>query len=656
MRFPRERALRPPSAVCSDTVQNMADHVAAPAGEPALDPRAVSQLDETDWVRRAYRGGDPQLTVRAIATGLALGFVLSFANVYIGLKTGWFFSMALAACLSSFAIWRLLSSIGLVRSPLGLLETNCMQSTASSAAYATGNMVVGVFPAMLLLSVSPAAPAGVQPHWAAIAAWIACVAALGVTLAIPLKRQLINRERLAFPSGTAAAITLDALHRTAAAVRSRTRALALAIAAGAVLPVLRDLRGHQVIAESSKLFDWLPRISVGGASYAASDAGLVLDHSLLLAGAGVFVGLRTTLWMVVGGAVTAFALGPIGLTAMWTDALGHSVAATSRLGAAWAELGIWAGAPLLISYAVVALAGSWRAFVRTFARRARADDAGAGIEIPMAWFWAGFALSGGALVGLGRALFDIPIVLGCLAVAVSLVFGMVAARITGETDITPGGPMGKLTQLGFGMLRPQHPSTNLLTAAMTHASSVAAADLLNDLKSGYLLGADPRRQFVAQALGIAAGTAASVLAYFLLIPDAFALIAGDGRTPQFAAPGAHQFRAIAELLQYGLANLHPLHRTLVVAGAVAGLVIASIERLCPPRVARWLPSAAGLGLGLLLPLSTSVAMLIGAAIAAIAAARDRAAAERTVWPLAAGVLGGESLAGVVVALVNTVIR
>src|SRR5436190_14669011 len=119
MRFPRERALRPPSAVCSDTVQNMADHVAAPAGEPALDPRAVSQLDETDWVRRAYRGGDPQLTVRAIATGLALGFVLSFANVYIGLKTGWFFSMALAACLSSFAIWRLLSSIGLVRSPLG---------------------------------------------------------------------------------------------------------------------------------------------------------------------------------------------------------------------------------------------------------------------------------------------------------------------------------------------------------------------------------------------------------------------------------------------------------------------------------------------------------------------------------------------------------
>jgi uncharacterized oligopeptide transporter (OPT) family protein len=194
-----------------------------------------------------------------------------------------------------------------------------------------------------------------------------------------------------------------------------------------------------------------------------------------------------------------------------------------------------------------------------------------------------------------------------------------------------------------------------MTAAMTHASSVAAADLLNDLKSGYLLGADPRRQFVAQAIGIAAGTAASVLAYFILVPDAFALIATDGRTPQFAAPAAHLFRAIAELLQYGLANLHPMHRVLVVAGAIAGIALAAAERSAPSRVARWLPSTAGLGLGLLLPLSTSLAMLIGAAVAALAAVRSPDAAERTVWPISAGVLAGESLAGVAVAIVNNFI-
>jgi len=638
----------------------MADPISLTADEPDLDPRIVSRLDEADWVDRVYRRGQPQLTARAVATGLVLGFVLSFANVYGGLKTGWFFSMALPACLASFAIWRLLASIGLAGSPLSLLETNCMQSTASSAAYATGNMVVGVFPAMLLLSVSPAHPVGIQQHWATLAAWIASVAALGVVLAIPLKRQLINRERVAFPSGTAAAIMLDGLHRTAAALRSRTRMLFSAIAAGALLPVLRDIRGLSVIGGSSKLFDWLPRLSAGGTTYAVSDAGLVVDHSLLLVGAGVFVGVRTTIWMLIGGLITAFVLGPIALESFWIDAGGHAVAATARLASAWAEVGIWLGAPLLVSYALIALAGNWRAFVRTFSvplgkRSSAVHAASTRIEIPLSWFWLGFVLCGGTVIVLGRVLFEIPVMLGGLAVATSLVFSMVAARVTGETDINPGGPMGKLTQLGFGILHPHHPSTNLMTAAMTHASSVACADLLGDLKSGYLLGADPRRQFVAQAAGIVAGTSASVLAYFILIPDAFALTGSADHAPQFAAPGAHQFRAIAELLQYGLASLHPMHRSLVVTGAIAGLVIAAIERLSPRRAMRWLPSTVGLGLGLLLPLSTSLAMLIGAAIGALATRRRTDTAERVVWPISAGALAGESLAGVIVALVNNFI-
>src|SRR6185436_3190026 len=224
-------------------------------------------------------------------------------------------------------------------------------------------------------------------------------------------------------------------------------------------------------------------------------------------GAGAFVGLRTTAWMLVGGLVTAFVLAPIGLTSTWTDALGRTVAAASAPGRVPFQLGIWLGAPMLIAYALVALAGNWRAFARTLAAwRARVAPEGGDIEIPHSWFWAGFVLCGGCAIALGHALFDIPIALGGLAVATSLVFGMVAARVTGETDINPGSAMGKLTQLGFGILRPQHPSTNLMTAAMTHSSSVAAADLLNDLKSGYLLGADPRRQFVAQVVGIAAGT------------------------------------------------------------------------------------------------------------------------------------------------------
>src|SRR4029079_10571234 len=91
---------------------------------------------------------------------------------------------------------------------------------------------------------------------------------------------------------------------TGETVRSRTRALFGAIAVGAVLPLLRDIRGLAVIGGSARLCDCLRRISAGGARYAASDAGLVLDHSLLLVAAGVFVGLRTTVWVPAGGGGT----------------------------------------------------------------------------------------------------------------------------------------------------------------------------------------------------------------------------------------------------------------------------------------------------------------------------------------------------------------
>lgn len=609
-----------------------------------VDPQRVATLSETEWYREAFQPDAPQLTVRSVTTGLALGAVFSFANVYIGLTTGWFFSMALAACLVSFGVWQLLTTVRIVHSPLTLLEANCMQSTASSAAYATGNMTVGVIPALLLLSVSASSPHGAQPSALALALWIACIAALGVTLAIPLKRQLVNRERLPFPSGAAAATMLHGLHRASAALRMQVRALAVAIGLGAVIPVLRDLRGVSLIGASSPIFGWLPR---------ATSSGLVLDHSLLLVGAGVFVGLRTAAWLFAGGVITAFAIAPHAI----------EVGACTDAAKSWAEVGTWLGAPLLVAYGAVMLVTNWRAFVRTFAPRRDApapDDADArmraliaGAEIPTRWFWIGFAVCGACAVALGHALFAIPVALGVLAVLASLLLGMVACRITGETDINPGGPMGKLTQLAFGTLHPQHPATNVMTAAMTHASSVAAADLLNDLKGGYLLGAHPRKQFMAQALGIVAGSIASVAAYFLLVPDASALV-GTAATPaRFAAPGAHQFHAIAQLMQHGIASLHPLNQWLVVIGAAAGIVLAIVERTVPASARRWTPSPAGLGLGLLLPVSTSLSMLIGAGTAAAITRRDRSASERLVWPVAAGLLAGESLAGVLVILVNT---
>jgi uncharacterized oligopeptide transporter (OPT) family protein len=266
-------------------------------------------------------------------------------------------------------------------------------------------------------------------------------------------------------------------------------------------------------------------------------------------------------------------------------------------------------------------------------------------EVPMSWFWTGIVVSTIGVVGTARAFFEVPIIYGLLAVAMTAVLGLVACRATGETDITPGSAMGKIMQLTFGKLIPQSTTANLMTAAITSGSSLAAADLLNDLKSGYLLGANPRRQFLAQAMGIATGTVASVLCFYILIPDATAL----GR--DFPAPGAQQWKAVAEVFRFGIANLHPMAVRCIVQGLVVGSAI-SLAELALPKWKTYLPSATGIGLGLTLPFASPLAMFLGAGIAWILSRGAKDWAAKYIIPIAAGAIAGESIVGVVVQAIN----
>src|SRR6185436_13692120 len=120
------------------------------------------------------------------------------------------------------------------------------------------------------------------------------------------------------------------------------------------------------------------------------------------------------------------------------------------------------------------------------------------VEVPNSWCIAGVAVAGVGLTWLAAAYFGIPWPLGILAVALTGAFGLVACRATGESDFSP---VANLTQLTYGALVPQNATATLATAAITAGASVSSADLLTDLKAGYLLGANPRRQFIAQFLG-----------------------------------------------------------------------------------------------------------------------------------------------------------
>ena len=103
-----------------------------------IGPEKVLEMDEATWYAQVYRGdGVAQLTLRAVAMGSILGFFLAFTNLYVGLKTGWGLGVAITACIVSYVVWTILLALKVAKTPMTILETNCMQSTASSAGYAT---------------------------------------------------------------------------------------------------------------------------------------------------------------------------------------------------------------------------------------------------------------------------------------------------------------------------------------------------------------------------------------------------------------------------------------------------------------------------------------------------------------------------------------
>lgn len=657
-----------------------------------IPPEQVAVMDEAEWYARAYRRNAPQLTVRAVLMGTVLGFFLAFTNVYIGLKTGWFLGVNLTACILTYAVWSSLQRAGLAKGRLSILESTCAVSTASSAGYATGFLTITALPAMLLLTVTAETPMGSQIRWPVVAMWIFFLAGLGVVLAIPMKRSMINREKLRFPSGTAAAVTLQGLYSHGEEALKRARALFATLAFAALVPLLKELDIRKVgvdpqtgktlrdtlLPGQSNVFDWVPKIlpeswtqrmlTAGppklhpdGAPFQLSDFHIKLDHGVALLFAGILVGIRITAWMVVGGLILTVFLAPPAMDAMWTNALGASVGAVTKPSSAWKEIGIWTGAPILVSSGLVAFLAQWRTVVRAIdgmlpGRKKKDGDEGnpevRDVEVPMKWFVGGMLIAGTGVVIVAWRSFEIPLHLGVLAVAMTFVLAVVACRATGESDITPGGPFGKIMQLTYGVLIPQSSTANLQTAAITASASLSSADLLNDLKCGYLLGANPRRQFVAQAAGIITGTIATTLCYFVLVPDASVLLGSDVKAPAFPAPGAQQWKAVAEVFKYGLGNLHPMSQSAIKWGLLIGAVLSLAEILVPKKYKKWVPSPTGLGLGMVLPFFYPLAMFMGALFGEIATAANKAWAERYIVAIAAGGIAGESIIGVLVQALN----
>ncbi len=319
---------------------------------------------------------------------------------------------------------------------------------------------------------------------------------------------------------------------------------------------------------------------------------------------------------------------------------------------------VWPGTALMVSSSIVAFAFRWRMIVRAlsgltkvFSKRgaeAAEVDPLAEVEVPTRWFVAGLGLCSVAAIYMQRAWFGVPVLEGMISVLAAFLLSVVAARATGETDVTPIGAMGKITQLLFGVLVPGNAAANLMTATVTAGAASHSADLLTEVKTGYLLGGAPRKQFWAQILGVFAGAFVCVPVYFLIAKP-------EKLGNELAAPAAQAWASVAKLLKDGPGNL-PRYAILAIAvGASIGALLAVAEELSPRHIKKWLPSATGLGIALVIDANDSLAMLVGALIAWAIQRRNRDLAERYIVSVSSGVVAGESLMGIVVIVLRDVL-
>src|SRR5262245_11535203 len=93
-----------------------------------------------------------QLTVRAVAAGMAIGAVMCLSNIYVFFKTGWSLGVTLTACILAFALFQAFSALGIARRPLGALENNALTTVASGAGYMTGGGNMAAFGALLMVT------------------------------------------------------------------------------------------------------------------------------------------------------------------------------------------------------------------------------------------------------------------------------------------------------------------------------------------------------------------------------------------------------------------------------------------------------------------------------------------------------------------------
>lgn len=562
----------------------------------------------------------PEFTIKALGLGVFLALLMGAANTYLGLYAGMTVSASIPAAVISMGILR-----GIFRRG-SILENNIAQTVASAGESLAAGIIFTV-PALVIIGA-----------WKQFNYWATTLIALlggclGILFMIPLRRSLIVEEKkLTYPEGVACAEVLKTGEERGIGLLFLFRALGL----GAIFKLL--VKGLVIIKGTVEWGFRVGRTIV----YAGS------DMSPALIGVGYIVGCNVSILVFIGGAI-GWLIG-IPLYSYFNNIQGNAVDVS------WE---IWSTKIRYMGVGAMIIGGLWSIIqVRKGIVK--------GLKV-------GFSRSGMSSedlsinkVILGLVIVIIPIfvlywwftksytisfVSGVAMIIAAFFFVAVSSYIVGLVG-SSNNPVSGMTictllfasaiLLLFKMTGTVGIIAALGVAGVVCCAACTAGDISQDLKTGWLVKAQPRRQQIAQFCGVIAS--AFIIAPILkILHNAYGI--GTGEPGSLVAPQASLF---ASLTKGMFTDIHSLPWNMVTIGAIVGIGIIVLDEVLRVRKAPFRTHIMPVAVGIYLPLSLSVPILIGGFLRLILTPITGKESNRGII-FSSGLIAGEAIVGILLA-------
>ncbi|KAG9038516.1 hypothetical protein FS842_003263 [Serendipita sp. 407] len=621
-----------------------------------LEASGIVEVSEEEFERakRSHRSSarplSPELTLRAVLLGLAVGCLIAFTNLYLGLQSGWISMMSIQSAL----LGRLLGVM--FSKPFTAQENVVLQTTA----VATGTMplaagFVGIIPALTILEKSKDGSDPIRFTWSMGIVWSFGVAFFGVFLAVPLRHQTIIKEKLVFPSGKATAQLISVMYReplrkddlpasskgfNEQVEEDRERLLDddesttsgedhhtggsdvpgddRQVTATGWAPLLQSFMAAAFITVLAYFFPVIFAVPLFG-DYLARQWLWYFTPSLSYVGQGIIMGFSTTVSMNLGMFVGWAILSPLSKHRGWAPGPVGDMSVGARGWILWVALAVMTADSLVSIIPIVLeffsfVSASFTPKEEQAQRRSKPSHDGE-VEpssrlIPRNWVLTGLGGSiacGTMIVYLLFGYEGIKPWATLVGFALGAVLSLLGVRALGETDLNPVSGLGKISQLFFAFLQPGNVVANIIAGGVAEAGAQQAGDLMQDFKTGHLVGASPRAQFQGQILG-------SFVSIFVTT-TAFVLYSRTYQIPgpDFPAPTAYVWLNLARLLRSSSLPAHVggyMTAFSLIAAVLSGVRI-HLGKSRHKHWMRWIPSGVAFAVGMLNTPNFSMARLVG---------------------------------------------